>query len=273
MDNPYLGFAKVATLFAATTANASSKLHPSAVIDESVTLGCNLTIGAHVVIEAGCSIADNVTIEAGTVIGQNCVIGAHSHLRANVTLYSDVVMGEHCTIHSGAVIGSDGFGFAPNTDKEAPSKWFKVPQVGGVRIGNYVDIGAQTAIDRGAIEPTIIEDGVILDNHIQVGHNVVIGKNTAIAGFVPIAGSAVIGANCTIGGSSGINGHITIADNTVIAGGTNVTHSIKTPGAYGGPLSFDTLSSWKRNALSFNKLSDLIKRVRRLEKHLTEKQS
>ena len=174
---------------------------------------------------------------------------------------SRVRVGRRCLVHSGAVIGADGFGIA----REATGAWTKVPQLGTVVIGDDVEVGANTTIDRGAIEDTVIGDGVKLDNQIQIGHNVVLGEHTAIAGMAGVAGSARIGARCIIGGDAAINGHIVVADDVVIAGGAQVTHSIDRPGIYGGVIPADEAVRWRKNAVRFGHLDELARRVRKLE--------
>ena len=199
-------------------------------------------------------------IGAGCFVGKSTVLGESSHLLPNVTLYPGVRLGKRVRIHSGAVIGSDGFGIA--NDKGV---WIKVPQLGGVSIGDDVEIGANTTIDRGALEDTIIEDGVKLDNQIQIGHNVHIGAHTAIAGCVGIAGSAHIGKRCSIGGGVGINGHLEIVDDVYITGMTFVTKSIRTPGLYSSGIPADTNQQWHKNVVRFRHLDEMARRLKTVE--------
>ncbi|OUR64013.1 UDP-3-O-(3-hydroxymyristoyl)glucosamine N-acyltransferase, partial [Bermanella sp. 47_1433_sub80_T6] len=201
LDNPYLGYAKVSSLFE-TLPKASHTIHPSAVISESANIGKDVSIAANAVIEDHAVLADGVIVGAGSVVGHNSRIGRDSRLHQNVSIYHDVSIGENCIVHSGTVIGSDGFGFA-----NEQGKWVKIRQIGGVSIGNNVEVGANCTIDRGAMSDTRISDGVILDNLIQIAHNVEIGENTAMAASCKIAGSTKIGANCTISGGVGVTGH------------------------------------------------------------------
>ena len=186
-------------------------------------------------------------------------IGADTRLVANVTLCNSVVFGERCLVHPGVVIGADGFGLAP-----ADGEWLKVPQLGGVRIGNDVEIGASTTIDRGAIEDTVIEDGVKLDNQIQIGHNVRIGAHTAIAGCSGISGSTTIGARCMLAGMVGVAGHLTICDDVVVTGRSFVNSSIRKPGYYSGGITVDETTRFRKNAARFHRLDELARAVRRL---------
>jgi len=263
--NPYYTYAKIATFFEEqsetfagihTTAaiGMDCQIHPTAVIGPNVVIGCQVKIGANVIIGAGSSIADYVEIDE------------NSQLDANVTIYHKVKIGKRTCIASGAVIGSDGFGFA-----NQKGVWHKVPQLGSVVVGDDVDIGANTTIDRGAVENTVIENGVKLDNLIQVGHNVKIGTNTIIAGCVAIAGSTVIGKNCMIGGATCFAGHITIGDNVMITGMTAVTKSIHEPGIYSsGIVGAVPNQEFRKNNARFHRLENLMQRVKTLEIALKE---
>jgi UDP-3-O-[3-hydroxymyristoyl] glucosamine N-acyltransferase len=195
------------------------------------------------------------------VIGDHCVLGRDCLLRANVTLYHDVVLGDRVQIHSGAVIGADGFGFAP--DK---GRWHKIAQLGGVRIGNDVDIGANTCVDRGALADTVIEDNVILDNLIQIGHNVRLGEGSAMAANVGVAGSTTIGKHCTVSGGAGIAGHLTLADGVHVAAMTTISKSITESGAYATGTAQMPLNEWRRSATRFRQLDSMAKRLQQLEK-------
>nr|WP_231402521.1 UDP-3-O-(3-hydroxymyristoyl)glucosamine N-acyltransferase [Caenimonas aquaedulcis] len=242
--HPYLYFARVTQLWKRLSSPpAGPAIHPSAVVDPEAVVHPTARIGALCVVERG------VHIGPGTV------------LKARVTVAEGCVIGDRCTLHPGAVIGADGFGFAPNA-----GVWEKIEQLGGVRIGNDVDIGANTCIDRGALADTVIEDGVKLDNLIQVGHNVRIGRNTAIAGCAGIAGSANIGAHCTIGGAAMILGHLTLADGVNISAGSFVSRSILKPGHYSGIFPIDDNASWEKNAATLKQLHKLRDRVKALEK-------
>jgi UDP-3-O-[3-hydroxymyristoyl] glucosamine N-acyltransferase len=196
-----------------------------------------------------------------SVVGAGCRVGAATRLGARVTLVSSTSIGARGIVHSGAVLGSDGFGFAPDR-----GRWEKIEQLGRVVVGDDVEIGANTCIDRGALGDTVIGNGVKIDNLVQIGHNVRIGEHTAIAGCVGIAGSAVIGAHCMLGGGSGVNGHVTIADHVVVGGATQISRSIAKPGFYSGSFPFDDNASWEKNAATLRNLHSLRERVRALEK-------
>lgn len=263
--NPYFTYAQIASYFNDQPVNESG-IHASAVIGKhaeihpSASIGANCTIGNHV------KIAANVVIHPGCVVGDFTEINEGSYLDANVTIYHNIKLGKRVHISSGVVIGSDGFGFA-----NQKGVWHKVPQLGGVKIGDDVDIGANTTIDRGALENTVIEDGVKLDNLIQVGHNVHIGANTIIAGCVAIAGSATIGKNCMIGGTSAIAGHLTIADNVILTGHTTVTKSIPNAGMYSaGIIGAVPTKEFHKNNARFHRLENLMQRVKSLESTIKE---
>lgn len=264
LDNPYLGYAKVSSLFD-TLPQPSKQIHASACISESATLGNHVSVGANAVIEDGVVLADNVTIGAGCVVGHNSRIGAHTRLHANVTVYHDVTIGEQCILHSGVVIGADGFGFANDQ-----GKWHKIRQIGGVRIGNRVEIGANSTVDRGAMSDTIIEDGVILDNQIQIAHNAEIGENTAMAACAGVSGSTKIGANCTVAGGAGIAGHLDIVEGSHITAMSLISKSINKPGSYSSGTAMQTSSDWKRSVARFRQLDDMAKRLKALEKAAKE---
>lgn len=262
VKDPYVGFARVAQLLD-TTPKAAMGIHPSAQIDPSAQLGEGVAIGANVVIGANVILGENVQIGAGTVIGQDSIIGSNSRLWANVTLYHNVHLGQDCIIHSGAVIGSDGFGYANER-----GQWVKIPQTGGVRIGDRVEIGANSTIDRGALGHTEIHNGVIIDNQVQVAHNDIIGENTAIAGSTTIAGSVTIGKYCIIGGNCAIAGHLSIADGVHISGATNITGNMREPGLYSSATVAMDNKTWRKNTVRFRQLDELFQRVKTLEKNL-----
>jgi len=266
VDNPYLYFARVVALLNPPREFAPG-IHPGAVIEGVVHERAHIAAG--VVIEAGSEVGEGAVIGPGCVIGRDCRIGRHTRLSANVTLYAGCTVGDNCVIHSGAVIGADGFGFARTSD----GQWVKFPQVGGVRIGNDVEIGANTTIDRGALTDTVIGNGVKLDNQIQVGHNVEIGEQTAIAGCVGIAGSTRIGKRCMIGGQAGIIGHLSIADDVVVSAGTLVTKSIKTAGVYTANLPLQTHTEWVRNFSRLRHLDAMAQSIRTIEKRLDKGES
>ena len=262
--NPHLTYAHVAALFAREIAMAPG-VHPTAVVDPTCRVHPAASIGAHAVLGA------NVVVEAGAVIGPCCVvldgshIGEDSRLVANVTVYADTVIGRRALIHAGTVIGGDGFGFANDA-----GVWIKVAQLGRVRIGDDVEIGACTTVDRGAIDDTVIEDGVKLDNQIQVAHNVHIGKHTIIAGCTGIAGSAHIGSRCAIGGGVGVTGHIEITDGVTVTGTSFVSQSIKTPGVYSSGVPLEPTEHWHKNFVRMKQLDEMARRLKSLEKELQE---
>jgi UDP-3-O-[3-hydroxymyristoyl] glucosamine N-acyltransferase len=248
IDNPYLYFAHVTQLWQrARQRPARPRIHPSAVVDPEAQIDPTAQIGPLCVVERGAR------------------IGAQTVLKSRVTVSEDCEIGERCILHPGVVIGADGFGFAKDGER-----WEKIEQLGAVRIGNDVEIGANTCIDRGALNDTVIEQGVKLDNLIQIGHNVRVGRNTAMAGCVGVAGSATIGANCTIGGSAGVLGHLTIADHVNVSSFSLVTRSLTKPGHYTGFYPLDDNAAWEKNAATLKQLSTLRERVRTLEKELKE---
>lgn len=260
--NPYLAFAKVAALFAPTKTYEPS-IHPTAIIGKNCSIAASVYIGPYVVIEDEVTLGEHTVIHPHCFIGQGCVIGSHSTLWPRVTLYAGVTLGHDTIIHSGAIIGSDGFGYSPS-----PEGWHKIPQVGTVTIGNRVEIGANTTIDRGTLDATHIADGVKLDNQIQVAHNVKIGENTAIAACTGIAGSTTIGKNCMIAGGVGIAGHIEITDNVILTGMAMVTKSINEPGVYSSGTGILSSQEWRKNAARFRHLNELALKVRELESKL-----
>lgn len=241
--DPYLYFARLTRLWRQTHRVADpAGVHPSAVVHPDALVAADACIGPLCVVEAG------------------AVIGAGTVLRSRVTVGYDCRIGERCLVHSGVVIGADGFGFAP-----VQGTWEKIEQLGAVRIGNDVEIGANTCIDRGALDDTVIEDGVKLDNLIQIGHNVHIGAHTAMAGCVGVAGSARIGAHCTVGGGAVVLGHLTLADHVHISAASVVTRSILKPGQYTGMFPLDDNAKWEKNAASLKQLHQLRERIKRIE--------
>jgi len=260
--NPYAYFAGVSALLNPPAA-VEPGIHESAVVDKSARVAASASIGACAVIGRHAEIADHAIVGPGCFIGEAASIGTGSRLHANVTVYHDCRIGARCIVHSGAVIGSDGFGIA-----KEDAVWTKIPQIGRALIGDDVEIGANTTIDRGALDDTIVEDGVKLDNQIQIAHNVRIGAHTAIAACVGIAGSAKIGRNCALGGASMIYGHITLADNVNVSAGTLIMKSLEKPGTYTGVYPFSSHQRWLRNAAHLRQLDDLAKRVRELEGRL-----
>lgn len=259
-EQPYLSYARASRLFERRP-KAEKGVHPSAVVDESAQVSPSASIGPLCYIGSNTCIAEGVVVAAGTVIGDHCRIDRGTTLQGNVTLYQDVKVGANCIIHSGVVLGSDGFGFAASDDG-----WEKISQLGGVTIGDNVEIGAGTTVDRGALDDTVIEDGVIIDNLVQIAHNVHIGKNTAIAGCTGIAGSTSIGDRCTIAGAVGITGHLSIADDVHITAMSLVTRSITEAGSYSSGTVIADTKQWRKNAVRFGQLESLHRRVKQLEK-------
>jgi UDP-3-O-[3-hydroxymyristoyl] glucosamine N-acyltransferase len=258
---PYLYYARVAQWLNPMPVPAPG-VHPSAVVDGEVA--ATASVGAHAWIARGARIGNDVVIGANCSIGEDVEIGDGSRLAANVSIYARCRIGARCLIHSGAVVGADGFGFA----RDGEGAWVKVPQVGRVVIGDDVEIGAGTTIDRGALGDTVIGDGVKLDNQIQVGHNVRIGAHTAMAGCVGIAGSAEIGARCTVGGAAVILGHLSIADDVNVSAGTLVAKSIPHAGTYSGTVPFLEHGDWLRNFSRLRHLDAMADRIRALEQRL-----
>ncbi len=261
-NNPYAYFAKVSALLNPLP-EAQQGVHPSAVVAASAQIAATASIAATAVIGAEAVIGEYAVIGEGCSIGERAVIGAHTRLYPRVVVYHDCVIGERLIAHSGVVIGADGFGIAMDGDH-----WIKIPQIGRVVIGNDVEIGANTTIDRGALADTVIEDGVKMDNQIQIAHNVRIGAHTAIAGCVGIAGSATIGKYCRIGGSAGILGHLQIADNVEIASFSLIGKSIREAGSYAAIYPFSKTEEWRKNAVHLRHLDDLVGRVKTLEQEL-----
>jgi UDP-3-O-[3-hydroxymyristoyl] glucosamine N-acyltransferase len=259
-EDPYRSFAALSRSFAQMLEPPRlSGRHPSAVIADSARIGSDVSIHPQVVVGEGAWIGDGVTVGAGAIVGADCHIGDGTVLHPRVTIYQGCSVGQRCIVHSGVVIGADGFGFAP-----AEGHWEKIPQLGGVRIGDDVEIGANTTIDRGALDDTVIDDGCKLDNQIQIGHNVRIGAGTAIAGCVGVAGSAVIGRRCRIGGGAGIAGHIDICDDVTISAMSVVLRSIRKPGFYSGIFPIMENPDWERAAAALRRLPALRVQVRRL---------
>jgi UDP-3-O-[3-hydroxymyristoyl] glucosamine N-acyltransferase len=246
--NPYLAYARVAALLHPAH-EAAPGIHPSAVVSESAHIAASASVAPLALIEDGAHIGERVLVGPGCIVQRGARVGADSRLIARVNLYPGVQIGQRCILHAGAVVGADGFGFAASA-----GTWIKVPQVGGVRIGDDVEIGANTTIDRGAIEDTVVEDGVKLDNQIQVGHNVTIGAHTAVAGCVGISGSTTIGQRCMIGGGVGIAGHLTIADDVVVTGCSLVSASIKQAGSYSSGMPAVETRLWRRMVAHLRRL-------------------
>ena len=247
-DNPYLYFAKISRLLNPIKI-LKKEIHKSAIIHSTCKLGSDIYIGPNVIIEENVSVANGVTIHGGVIIESDNVIGDNSIIHPNVVLKTNTIIGKNCTIYAGAVIGSDGFGYAKDNDK-----WLAIPQIGKVVLGDNVDIGSNSTIDRGALDDTIISSGVKIDNLVQIGHNCIIGENTIIAGCVGIAGSAKIGKNCAIGGAAMILGHLSITDNVTISPGSMITRSINKSGTYTALMPFQDHEAWLKTAAKIRRL-------------------
>ncbi len=263
--HPYLTYARVATLLHPSPPPAPGA-HPSAVVDPSASIEAGASIGPHAVVGARATLGAGAVLGAGCVVGADASIGARSRLDANVVVYDRCAIGEDAIVCAGAVIGADGFGLAP----EGGGRWLRIPQVGRAVVGDRVEIGANTTIDRGAIDDTVIGDDVKLDNQIQIGHNCVIGDGTAIAGCVGIAGSTRIGRGCLIGGAAMISGHLTIADGTTIGGGATVLSDVEEGGAYASALPLLRQGDWRRMAVRVRQLDALAARLTRVERALRD---
>ncbi len=261
-DNPYAYFAKVSALLNPLP-DAQPGIHPSAVVGAGAKIDATASIAATVVIGDGVTIGPHCVIGPGCYIGNDTVVGSSARLYPRVVIYHDCVIGDNLIAHSGVVIGADGFGLAMDE-----GRWIKIPQIGRVVIGNDVEVGANTTIDRGALDDTIIEEGVKMDNQIQVAHNVRIGAHTAIAGCVGIAGSATIGRYCRIGGSAGILGHLQIADHVEIASFTLISKSISEAGSYAGIFPFSRNDEWRKTAAQLRHLDELAHKVKSLQQQI-----
>lgn len=262
VDDAYLSYAKISLWFD-TTPEAKEGIHPSASIDASAQIADAVSIGPNVVIEANVNIASGSVIKANTVIGARSEIGENALIAANVTIYHDVRIGDRVTIHSGAVIGADGFGFAPNGGKG----WQKISQIGGVVIGDDVEIGASTTVDRGAINDTQIGNSVILDNHVQIAHNAIIGDNCAMAAYAGVAGSTVLGKNCVLAAGAHVVGHASLCDNVQLMAHTLIFKDINQPGSYSSaaipPMA---TADWLKNSVRVGQLNEMALRIKKLEK-------
>lgn len=269
--SPYVTYAKASQLFADAMAaqrgdlSKQTAIHVSAVVSEQAQIGQHVSIGPHAVIEAGAVIADGCRIGAGCYIGSGVVIGRDTVINANATLYHDVVLGDRIIVHAGVVLGADGFGFAFDGQRSV-----KIAQLGSVRIGNDVEIGASSTIDRGALDDTVIGNGVKIDNQVQIGHNCVVGDHTVICGCSALAGSTRIGRYCVIGGGVGITGHLSITDRVTVSAMSMVTQSIDKPGLYSSGTLLQESTQWKRNVVTLGKLNELSRTVRNIERQLQQ---
>ena len=262
VDNPYLAYAQLSHLFDRKPKGVAG-VHPSALVAADAQVDASASIGPYAVIESGARIGANVTVGAHCFVGARSVLGEGGWLAPRVTLYHDVRIGARVVIQSGAVLGGEGFGFASEK-----GVWQKIAQLGGVCIGDDVEIGANTTIDRGALADTLIGNGVKLDNQIMIAHNVQIGDNTAMAGCVGISGSTRIGRNCMIAGGVGMVGHIEVCDGVFVTGMTMVTRSISEPGAYSSGTAMQPAGEWKKSAARLRQLDDMARRLQQLEKRL-----
>jgi UDP-3-O-[3-hydroxymyristoyl] glucosamine N-acyltransferase len=262
--NPYAYFARAAQLFARKNASPmQAGIHPTASVDPSARIAATACIGSQVTVEADVVIGDQCQIDAGCFVGRGVKLGAYTHLFPRVSFYAGCEIGQRGIVHSGAVVGADGFGFANEN-----GAWIKIPQTGRVIIGDDVEIGANTTIDRGTLNDTIIENGVKLDNQIQIGHNCHIGAHTAMAGCVGVAGSAKIGKYCTFGGAAMVLGHLTIVDHVHISSGSMVSRSILEPGQYTGFYPLAKNAEWEKSAAIVRNLSTMREKIRALEKKI-----
>jgi UDP-3-O-[3-hydroxymyristoyl] glucosamine N-acyltransferase len=262
VKDPYIAFAKVAAMFD-DSPRASAGIHPTACIDASVKVPDSASIGPFVVVKKGVHLGERVVLGAHSVVSENCVLGEGSELKPHVTLYHHVRMGKNCLIHSGAVLGSDGFGNANEN-----GRWIKVPQLGGVASGDEVEIGANTTIDRGAVTDTKIGNNVRIDNQVQIAHNVIVGDGTAMAAQVGIAGSAEIGRHCLLAGKVGINGHIKITDQVIVLAMSGVSHDLTQKGIYSAAIPAQPVLQWNKTMARLNRLDVLMQKVKHIIKHL-----
>jgi UDP-3-O-[3-hydroxymyristoyl] glucosamine N-acyltransferase len=260
-DNPYLTYARIVDLLNPRAELTQPGIHATAVVDPHAEIHETASVGAHCVIEAGSFVAPRVVIGPGCIVARDSRIDEDTRLIARVTICHGTLIGKRCLIHPGAVIGSDGFGLANDR-----GTWVKIQQLGHVLIGDDVEIGANTTIDRGALEDTVLEDGVKLDNQVQVGHNVRIGSHTAIAGCVGIAGSANIGQHCAIGGAAGLAGHLEIADNVIITGFSRVNSSVTASGSYTSGTPLQATKEWQKNSARFRRLDEMARKLAAIEK-------
>ena len=275
--NPYAYFARVAQMFIDLAApKAAAGVHPSAVIDPGAQVAASAVIGPHAVVEAGAIVGEGVRLDANVMIGRGTQVGEGAHLYPNVTVYHGCKIGARAIIHAGAVIGSDGFGFAPDFVGEGDARtgtWVKIPQVGGVTIGADVEIGANTTIDRGAMADTVIEECVKIDNLVQIGHNCRIGAYTVIAGCAGIAGSTTIGRHCMIGGAVGIAGHVTLGDYVIVTAKSGVSKSLPKAGIYTSAFPAVEHGEWNKSAALMRNLDKLRERIKALEAAAAQRDS
>lgn len=261
LDNPYLGYAELSRMLDPLADAHRPGVHPTAVVADDAVLGNDVSIGPHVVVESGVVLGDRVVVGANSVIGADSQLGEDCFLHANVTLYHGVMVGKRAILHSGCVIGGDGFGFAHDG-----SGWHKIAQLGGARLGDDVEVGSCSSIDRGALGDTVIGNDVKIDSQVQIAHNVQVGDHSALAGCVGIAGSTRVGRHCMLGGGVGLSGHLTICDGVQVTGMSLVTNSLLEPGVYSSGTGAMENSQWRRNAVRFKQLDSIARRLGRLEK-------
>lgn len=266
-NNPHLAFARAAQRLTAAI-RALAGIHPTAWVHPEAILEGHVAVGPQASVDAGAYLARRVSVAAGCVIGEAVEIGEDTRLMANVTIYPNTIIGRRVIVHSGAVLGSDGFGYANDE-----GRWVKVPQLGRVIIGDDVEIGANTAVDRGALGDTVIEQGVKIDNLVQVAHNARVGAHTAMAGCSAISGSTHVGKYCSIAGGAGLAGHLRISDRTQVTGMTMITRDIRAPGSYSSGTQMTATRLWRRNAVRFNQLDEMARRLQRLERQLARLQA
>lgn len=264
VTNPRATYGRIASLLYPAY-RPQAGIHRTAIIEDQAKIEASAYIGANAVIESGAVIGANTYVGAGCVIGRNARIGANTYLHANVTVYFDCHIGHDCIIHSGTVIGADGFGFEYDE-----GGWVKIPQIGAVCIGNNVEIGACSTVDRGAVSDTVVEDGVKLDNHIQIGHGAKIGEHSIMSNGVGVAGSTTVGKNVIVGGMAGIRDNIEIADNVMITAMSLVSKSLDKPGSYSSGTPIDDTRNWRKNTVRFRQLDELAKRIQQLEKQVNK---
>lgn len=266
-DDPHVAFARAAQHLTGAS-RSTVGIHPTAWVHPEALLEGQVSIGPHASIAAGAYLARRVSVAAGCVIGEAVEIGEDSRLMANATIYPNTIIGRRVIVHSGAVLGSDGFGYANDA-----GRWIKVPQLGRVIIGDDVEIGANTAVDRGALGDTVIEEGVKLDNLVQIAHNARVGAHTAMAGCSAISGSTRVGKYCSIAGGAGLAGHLHVCDRAQVTGMTMVTHDIREPGSYSSGTQMAPTRRWRRNAVRFNRLDEMAQQLRHLEQQLAKLQA
>ncbi|WP_017431110.1 UDP-3-O-(3-hydroxymyristoyl)glucosamine N-acyltransferase [Vreelandella jeotgali] len=262
LDNPYLGYARLSGLFDPVPRRDQPGIHPAAVVADDARLGEGACVAANAVVESGVVLGSGVVIGPGSVVGADSVLGEGTRLHANVTVCHGVVIGRRVILQSGCVIGGDGFGFAHDG-----SGWHKIAQLGGVVLGDDVEVGSGSSIDRGALGDTLIGDDVKIDSQVQIAHNVRIGDHSALAGCVGIAGSTRVGRHCMLGGGVGLSGHLTLCDGVQVTGMSLVTNSIHAPGVYSSGTGAMENHQWRKNAVRFKQLDDMARRLTRLEKH------